>query len=386
MFFLRWLLFRSVRHAHSLCRHIERLAHAQADLLPAEGLEALRQAAQRLREALRAGADAVTLQERSEAVEQAAHRWLLRYPHPRLRENFEVMLVALAVAMAIRTFFLQPFKIPTGSMQPTLFGVTSVNLLQHPEFQPPKGWKRVREWFAGVSYVKLVAKTDGPIQRVDPPVRLLFFNLKQTLWIGGVSHTLWFPPDTGQVDIATRGGVRPGQYFRKGDTVFHVRVQSGDHLFVDRMTYNFRPPRRGEIVVFETAGIPGLPQDQYYIKRLVALGGERVQIGPDRHLIINGRRLNHLTPGFELVYSFDPAAPPRDSQYSGHVNHPELARLFYDHPEGVLVPPRHYMVLGDNTLNSLDSRSWGAFPARNVIGRHWFVYWPINERFGWAAR
>jgi signal peptidase I len=44
------------------------------------------------------------------------------------------------------------------------------------------------------------------------------------------------------------------------------------------------------------------------------------------------------------------------------------------------------MVMGDNTLNSLDSRSWGAFPARNVIGRYWFVYWPITERFGWAPR
>jgi signal peptidase I len=188
------------------------------------------------------------------------------------------------------------------------------------------------------------------------------------------------------VDIAVRGGLRPGQFFRKGDTVLHVRVQSGDHLFVDRFTYNFRLPRRGEIIVFETAGIQGLPQDQYYIKRLVALGGERVQIGQDRHLIINGRRLNHLTPGFELVYSFDPSEPPRDSHYSGHVNGQRLAPLFYEHPDGVVVPPGHYLVMGDNTLNSLDSRAWGPLPARNVIGRFWFVYWPITERFGWVPR
>jgi len=384
MLWLRWLFSRTVRDALNLCRHVERLAHAQADLLSPAAREGLQNATSELRRVLREGANPIAVREQMDAVEDAARQWLLRYPHPRLRENFEVMLVALAVAMGIRTFFLQPFKIPTGSMQPTLFGVTSVNLLQYPGFQPPKGWQRIREWFAGVSYVKVVAKTDGPIQRVDPPVRLLFFNLKQTLWIGGVPHTIWFPPDTGQYDIAVRGGLRPGQYFRKGDTVLHVRVHSGDHLFVDRMTYNFRPPRRGEIIVFETAGIRGLPQDQYYIKRLVALGGERVQIGPDRHVLINGRRLTHLDPGFELVYSFDPDQPPRDSQYSGHVDGQRLAPLFYENPEGVVVPRGHYMVMGDNTLNSLDSRAWGPLPARNVIGRFWFVYWPITERFGWA--
>ncbi len=64
-----------------------------------------------------------------------------------IAENVEVLLVALAVAMAIRTFFLQPFKIPTGSMQPTLFGVNSENLLGDKSFVRPTGWERVKEWF-----------------------------------------------------------------------------------------------------------------------------------------------------------------------------------------------------------------------------------------------
>jgi signal peptidase I len=40
--------------------------------------------------------------------------------------------------------------------------------------------------------------------------------------------------------------------------------------------------------------------------------------------------------------------------------------------------------MGDNTMNSLDSRSWGAFPAVSVIGKSFFVYWPLTERFGWG--
>ena len=76
---------------------------------------------------------------------------------------------------------------------------------------------------------------------------------------------------------------------------------------------------------------------------------------------------------------------PRDSHYSGHVNFPFLAPFFRDQPDGVVIPPEHYMVMGDNTMNSLDSRSWGYFPATNVIGKSFFVYWPLTSRFGWTS-
>jgi signal peptidase I len=365
MFVLRWFISKTVREATAMRRHVEKLLRAQRDLLAPQAIEPVAAACGELRDAVASGADKAALQKRMEHLEKAANKWLKPYPHAAWRENVEVLLVALAVAMAIRTFFLQPFKIPTGSMQPTLFGVTSVNLAEHPEIKPTTGWERVKEWFGGISYVHLTAQANGPIQRVDNPLRLMIFNIKQTIWIGGVPHTLWFPPDSGQVDIATRAGVRPGDQFRTGDDVINVKVQSGDHLFVDRITYNFHPPRRGEIIVFETAGISALPQDQFYIKRLVVLGGERVQIGDDRHLVINSDRLDAATPYFENVYSFDPRQPPRESQYSGHVKLPYLAPLFVDHPEGVTVSPDHYMVMGDNTMNSRDSRDWGDFPSQN---------------------
>src|SRR6185295_8323118 len=111
--------------------------------------------------------------------------------------------------------------------------------------------------------------------------------------------------------------------FKKGENILKMKSISGDHLFVDRITYNFRRPRRGEIIVFETDDIKGMSQDQhgqFYIKRLVALGDEQVRIGDDRHLVINGKRLDSSTPHFENVYSFDPAEPPAENKYSGHVN------------------------------------------------------------------
>ena len=161
------------------------------------------------------------------------------------------------------------------------------------------------------------------------------------------------------------------------------------------LTYNFRNPKRGEIAVFQTAGIVGLPQDQFYIKRLVALGGETVAIGNDRHLRINGQRLDQTTPHFEHVYSFDPAQPPTDSQFSGHVNESVarqiygrggLAPLFENENEVRTLSKDHYMVMGDNTMSSLDSRTWGEFAGTNIIGKQFFVYWPLTSRFGWGKK
>jgi signal peptidase I len=261
----------------------------------------------------------------------------------------------------------------------------------------PTGWQRVKDWIHGISYVHVVAQNDGELQAVNPPRRFLIFNIRQTLVIGGVEHTIWFPPDYGEQTLVARAALFPrsdafpGRPYHKGDDVVKLQVNAGDHLFVDRLTYNFRKPTRGEIVVFETRGIDGLPQDQFYIKRLTVLPGDHVQIGNDRHLVINGQRLDASTPHFENVYGFDPQKPPRESEYSGHVNgtvareynlYPNLAPLFPNAETIFTNAADAYMVMGDNTCNSSDSRTWGSFPAKNVIGKSFFVYWPITKRFG----
>jgi len=375
-------------------KHVKKLLNHQRDILNAPAIHAIEGAIAGLKNTLMQDPSRAALERQMEALEQAAGKWLKPYPNAAWRENIEVLLVALTVAMGIRTFFLQPFKIPTGSMQPTLFGVTSTNLINAPDFTFPTGLAAVRDWFAGVSYIHKVAESDGTLEAVDAPFRILIFNIWQTLVVAGRSYTIWFPPDYGEQPLQQRAGLSKGQPFHKGEDILKLRVSAGDHLFVDRLTYNFRPPARGEIIVFETRGIQGLRQDQFYIKRMVAMGGEKVQIGDDRHLIINGRALNAATPHFEKVYSFPTKVPPLESHYSGHVNEkiasfsPEyrvmLAPLFPDAASVYEVKPDHYMVMGDNTMNSLDSRSWGDFPASNVIGKSFFVYWPITDRFGWG--
>jgi len=441
---LRWFLSKAVREACTVRKHYCRLLAAQRDLLSPAAIVAVQAKLEELTAAIREG-HVGRIRIKAEELQFAGEKWLKPYPAAAWRENVEVLLVALAVAMGIRTFFLQPFKIPTGSMQPTLFGVTSTpdfapvyNLMNmnadpaniHKVFEQqmqaeramviPTGMERVKQWFQGISYVHVTAQNDGVIKKISPITKLLIFSIKQSFWIGstnddspGIEHTMWFPPDFGESDIARRAGLFPGRYYHQGDDVVKLCARAGDHLFVDRMTFNFRKPERGEIAVFETKGIqnPRMEQDQFYIKRLIALPGERVQIGNDRHLRINGQRLDAGTTHFERVYGFNPNQPPRESQFSGHVNdtvadnyglntrpYIELAPNFPDEETvftNVLYEVTNaatgetgsidsYMVMGDNTCNSFDSRAWGPFPARNVIGKSFFVYWPLTERFGWG--
>lgn len=387
---LNWFLSRTVRHAVQMRKHVWKILAAQRDVLTPPAIDAVNRALQSLDAATRRKLDTPALEQEMGNLEKIANKWLKPYPFPAWRENIDVLVVAIAVALGIRTFFLQPFKIPTGSMQPTLYGITSNPDLKNPhrylnpqrptpDFEVPNPVSRfLTFWFRGVSYTHIVAKGDGSVQAVEKPKRFLLFNLWQRFQVGDHWYTVWFPVD----DLLARAGlITPSnqaspRVFRAGEDLIKIKVVSGDHLFVDRLSYNFRRPRRGDIIVFQTAGVyhSMVPQDQYYIKRLVALGGERVQVGTDRHLVIDGKRLDAATPGFENVYSFT-------NGYSGHAP----AELFADGRE-MRIRPNYCLVMGDNTENSLDSRYFGDFSRDYVIGKSFFVYWPIGAQDGRASR
>ena len=398
---LQWFYSKTVRQATAMRKHVHRILCAQRDILSPQAAGAVDAALEALRQGVRSNSGKDGLRSQMENLEKAANKWLKPYPNAAWRENVEVLLVALAVAMGIRTFFLQPFKIPTGSMQPTLFGVTSENLIHRPDFKIPTGLARVREWFAGISYLDLTARADGRLEEIGAPHGIKIWNLWQTLKIGGRTHVIWFPPDFGQQDLRSRAGLQLDQPYQKGDPGIRLKVQAGDHLFVDRLTYNFRRPRRGEIIVFATAGTRIPQQDQFYIKRLVGLAGETISLTEDYdirgvpgfgtvpvgHLIINGRPISAADPHFANVYSFPDASrgaktfPYHENHYCGHAQLQDLAG-----GSEIQVGPGQYFVMGDNTLNSADSRYWGGVPQENVIGKSFFVYWPITTRFGWGQQ
>jgi len=140
----------------------------------------------------------------------------------------------------------------------------------------------------------------------------------------------------------------------------------GDRIFVNKFIYGaripltdirlpaVRSPQRGDIIVFRS---PEEPKKDF-IKRLVAFGGETVEIR-DGRIIVNG----------------EPLASPRSIRSITYYNRGEYGK----ESERVTVPKDSYYVLGDNSASSRDSRYWGFVPQKNLIGKAMFLYWPIGR-------
>ena len=427
--------------AAELCHQAAKLLNHQRDLLSPEAVAELRGAVAELRGVMRSGYQRHRLEEGIAKLEQSGSRKLIPYRNPSIRENVEVMLFAVAIAMSIRTFFFQPMGIPTGSMQPTLYGITEGNLGQA-ETVPTGVSAWTKRLLAGIAHHHLVSEGNWQLMRIEPPRKTFrFFNrqrlvFRDTHTNNEVVRDISPPMSTGESMLGQGRalGGKLGEYilnpnrnytYKPGEDVIKMRRESGDHLLINRMTFNFRKPERGEIIVFETKTINGIDQDLFYIKRLNGLPGETIRIGDDRHLVIDGDRLDATDHPYEFVYSFDvgdeiPLA--EDSHFSGHVNQkvyqevlnerrksvarqngvdPSQIRFihggnispnFIDGSQEFKVPPNHYFALGDNTISSKDSRDWGSLPAKNIFGKASFIYWPFlgqnsrnrPNRFGWA--
>ena len=302
-----------------------------------------------------------------------------RFPqpsHPEIRENCEVFLVAIVIALGIRTFFLQPFTIPTGSMQPTLNGI----LITQTQTPPPNPLQRAFDWmWKGRSHFQIVSQTDDVILGLRDVTRFRFFTNAELV----CEKQRFTIPGSAAAVIKAFPELKRDTPLHAGQVVACGYADTGDHVFVNKIAYNFRPPRRGEVFVFNTAGIstqenqlnPGSPS-QYYIKRLAGLPGDELRIDPPT-LFVNGQRASGVA--FERVMAGSRHAP-KDGYY-GYGNGPSWGYL--SSPDSPFrVPEKHYFALGDNSYSSSDSRYWGTVPQENLMGCGMFVYWPFGGHWG----
>ena len=122
---------------------------------------------------------------------------------------------------------------------------------------------------------------------------------------------------------------------------------NGEYLIIDELTYQFRKPQRGEVIVFRYPFNPS----SFFIKRIVGLSGESVNIKSNK-ISIDGKPL---------------AEPYLDSKLE---TAPEI---------DITLKDGEYFVLGDNRTHSSDSRFWGALPKNKIMGRALLRLWPINK-------
>lgn len=142
-----------------------------------------------------------------------------------------------------------------------------------------------------------------------------------------------------------------GQRTRVSGHSMEATLHDGDNLIVDKLSYHFREPKRFEIIVFPYRH----KENTYYIKRIIGLPGETVQV-KDGYVYINGEKLDE-NYGLEVMEDAGIAAEP------------------------IELGEDEYFVLGDNRNHSSDSRdpSVGILHRDELIGRAWVRIWPLDS-------
>src|SRR5581483_2757997 len=142
------------------------------------------------------------------------------------------------------------------------------------------------------------------------------------------------------------------QNFTIDGTSMEQSLHNGELILVDKWTYLFHPPARGDVIVFRAPPDP----TQDYIKRVIGLPRDTITL-KGTTVIVDSVPLNET-----YVTAQNQGVPPG-------------ARMITN----LVVPAGDYFVLGDNRAVSSDSRIWGLLPGRNIIGRAAFVYWPLGQ-------
>jgi signal peptidase I len=401
---------RLTKHSKLLLRHAQKFLRYKRDVLPPNDAEEVSAGMRRLQAALRQR-DRKQIEARAEELDAKLHALSPVNWESHWRENVEVILVAIVVAVGIRSYFLQPFKIPTGSMQPTLNGIIGY---PYDKTKPlPNIAQQIFEFVTlGRNYIDARSAQDDQILQVQTVKRAFFFTLSRLVFQHQPPMTIYAPPDT----LRDYFNVTPGRLVRPNEIIARGAVDTGDQVFVDKFSYNFVKPHRGDVFVFRTNNIPMIREDPitgapFYIKRLAGLPNDNLRIESPR-LFINDVPAEKIAFGFSRVisakdqyrgYSEGPNNIPelerqlqqvrarRERSLTGGPNErvmelqneeQDLMQRLEQAREHMRVAPHSYFALGDNSYNSFDSRYWGSVPEENLVGRGLFVYWPFNRHWG----
>ena len=421
----------------------EKVYNYRRDLMqPAEVAE-LQAKTAAVRTHLKERSEASKLKLSLESLEETLRRYGGRvYPKSSLVENVEFFLVAAIVILGIRTYFIQPFKIPTNSMWPSYYGMTP-EVFHTPAEEPNAAAGVGRFLMFGARSRRIDAPASGEIEftiggegrggiisnRVVNGRSWLILPTKlkeYTLFVGGVPVSFTVPLDfdfdwalreaffpdepsleagleklnarrPSQLRTVNMGGrpqtlrfFRTGKQVQSGERILSFDILTGDQLFVDRMSYHFMQPSVGSGFVFRTGNIPGINEtrgDQYYIKRLVGAPGDVIEIRQGSTQRTDAPVSNRLADERfgVLMRNGKPiegaAAFKRNNEREG-LYAGYVAHNLLAPGKQLTVPENSFFALGDNSRNSEDGRYWGFVPSRDVVGRPIWIYYPFTKRWG----
>ncbi|MDR2778675.1 MAG: signal peptidase I [Puniceicoccales bacterium] len=343
------------------------------------------------------------------------------FPETFLGTNTEVLFVAILLAIAIRTFFIQSFQIPTNSMTPTYYGMTcklvdsktTVSNIWSKIWHKIKFCSREVNVFTqnsgtvSIPLVKAILKKSNEITYVVPYEEMLvkkYLGLakakvrRYTIFVDHRRYQIVSPIDlsldgillerfckgypswkaviaSGKFDSnfsQDKGieGVNTEYFLAMGDSIIRFEIFPGDMLFVDKISCHFRSPKVGESVVFTTNAIKNFTRaPKFFIKRLVGKPTNTLNIC-NNQLFIDGKlatsneilkKLNFKEKGYQNGYC------PVGTLAEGC---------------NITIPKRNLFVLGDNSKDSYDSRFWGFVPEKNICGYPLLIFYPLSNRWG----
>jgi signal peptidase I len=411
-----------VKRGKHILQGVKKFLDYNRDLMTPESLAAVITARDSYKAVLETR-NAQNLAAEEKSLTKVCEKALPNYKMDPIRENVEVIIVAVLVALGIRAYFLQPFKIPTSSMQPTLNGLIGTAMPGSEPFPNPvkQGWDFV---WGGINYTELKAPTGTGLRITSVQQKSVagFFTRTIVGFSDGSSSTCYCPAKQLFSDLWIAGrplGMLPVEDFPlkqmnmpvpSGAVLARGALQTGDQLLVDKMSYHFSKPTRGEVFVFHTKDVPvpsvrkdekGNVLTSHYIKRLGGLPGDKLMI-VDPHLYVNGKIAEDS--GFQKVMKAEenPELNPHINKLHGYLEGPvdpsgKKMRQYEPGPDNIKtervdfegksrvvfqVGEHEYFALGDNSGHSSDSRDWGKVPERNLVGRALIVYWPFAPHWG----
>ena len=192
---------------------------------------------------------------------------------------------------------------------------------------------------------------------MQTPLNLKIENIQNNNQKNNIKKYLFIAWDFSKIIIIAALIVLPIRYFLfqpfivKGESMV-PNFHSGDYLIVDEISYRIKSPKRGDVVVLKFP----LDPSQRFIKRIVGLPGETIQIKNGKVTILNGQESFVLDEKKYLVES-----------------------LITDGEVNLALTENRYFVMGDNRQFSYDSRKWGELPKEDIVGKAFFRVFPISN-------